>query len=171
MKRAILFRGYSEALNKWVEGDLVQYGNYKSIRVCESYHVEINYREFPVHPDSVGQFTGFEDKSENLIYFGNEVMVCVFFVSPENPDNDIHFKGNIIHHNGNTCIEIFEFMTGNLLWKKLSETTSGFPFDADHIEENGTMIIPLFDLCAMSGNLGEYLSDNVQITGNTFKPQ
>jgi hypothetical protein len=92
-------------------------------------------------------------------------------VSPENPDNDIHFKGNIIHHNGNTCIEIFEFMTSNLLWKKLCETTSGFPFDTDYIEENGTMIIPLFDLCAMSGNLGEYISDNVEITGNTFKPQ
>jgi hypothetical protein len=171
MKREILFRGYSEALNKWVEGDLVQFrGGSIAIRMAYDSRSASGYQIIPVHPDSVGQFTGFEDSSENLIYFGHEVIVCVFFVSPENPDNDIHFKGNIIHHNGNTCIEIFEFMTSNLLWKKLSETTSGFPFDTDYIEENGTTIIPLFDLCAMSGNLGEYLSDNVQITGNTFKP-
>jgi len=170
MKREILFRGWASDLKKWFEGFYVLDPRGRHRIYLKPFPEATSNTYYFVHPDSVGQFTGFKDKSENRIYFGHEVIVCVFFVSPENPDNDIHFKGNIIHHNGNTCIEIFEFMTGNLLWKKLSETTRGFPFDVDYIEESGSMIMPLFDLCAISGNLGEYLPDNIEITGNTFKP-
>lgn len=110
--------------------------------------------------------TVFQDQTEKIIFFDDLITVCVFFVSPENCDDDKHFKGIVVEENGNTCLQILEYDYGDG-WKKLSETTVGFPFDKDWIDEDDkTMTVPLFELCAMSGNLGEYCSDNVEIIGN-----
>jgi hypothetical protein len=69
MKRQILFRGYSESLNKWVEGDLVQCdGLQKWILPIETNDlIDI----IPVHPDSVGQFTGMCDIDGNKVFEGD----------------------------------------------------------------------------------------------------
>ena len=73
MKREILFRGYSEALNKWVEGfyvsdpatTLIPYAIY-----------EVSSRKFhKVHPDSVGQFTGLCDMEGNRVFEGDILKV------------------------------------------------------------------------------------------------
>ena len=74
MKRQILFRGWSERLNKWVEGNLMN-----RFRVNDSMDIESrsnylsklaiqvnpesfeNCRIYEVHPDSVGLFTGKTD--------------------------------------------------------------------------------------------------------------
>ena len=65
MKRQILFRGYSESLNKWVEGDLVHDGLTIRIKTTNA--------SIPVHTDSVGQFTGFEDMDGNKVFEGDIV--------------------------------------------------------------------------------------------------
>ena len=117
--------------------------------------------------ETVGQLVGFEAENGD-IYFGDKVEVCVFFVSPENPDNDNHFRGEVKFVNGSVCIEITEYMVDDSGWKLLSENQRHFPFDADYIED-GKYTIPLFDLCSISGNNGEYLSDNVKIIGNIFQ--
>ena len=62
MKRQILFRGYSESLNKWVEGDLVHDGLTIRIKTTNA--------SIPVHPDSVGQFTGLLDMDGNRVFEG-----------------------------------------------------------------------------------------------------
>ena len=68
MKRQILFRGYSEALNKWVEGDLVQQG--VGCIIYEHIQDRPN-RVIEVHPDSVGQFTGKIDINGVKVFEGD----------------------------------------------------------------------------------------------------
>jgi uncharacterized phage protein (TIGR01671 family) len=74
MKRPILFRGYSESLNKWVEGDLVQDVGYTYILERDS-QGRNNEESIEVHPDSVGQFTGLCDMEGIKIFEGDVLKV------------------------------------------------------------------------------------------------
>jgi hypothetical protein len=60
MKRQILFRGWSELHNKWVEGDLMRDSlGCSSIVTIDRSEWGLTFNK--VHPDSVGQFTGKTD--------------------------------------------------------------------------------------------------------------
>ena len=69
MKRQILFRGYSESLNKWVEGFYV---SDPATTLIPFAIYEVSSRKFhKVHPDSVGQFTGLLDMEGNRVFEGD----------------------------------------------------------------------------------------------------
>jgi len=80
MKRQYLFRGWSESLNRWVEGDLVHDSFDGSSRVVALGIKPIGSFPIPVHPDSVGQFTGLMDIEGNKIF--EEMRVCL--IDPKN---------------------------------------------------------------------------------------
>jgi hypothetical protein len=75
MKRQILFRGWSELHNKWVEGNYVvdAIGGSRIVKPDSSGQ---GLTFIPVHPDSVGQFTALCDMEGNKVFEGDWIRVA-----------------------------------------------------------------------------------------------
>lgn len=107
------------------------------------------------------QFTGLKG------YEGDIIDVCIFLVSPSNPDNDQHFRGVIEFENGCFVFVIHKYLNfdGNKSeWVNIK--TNHLPFGVDELDEDGTFTVPYYDFLSMSGNLGEFCEDNIEIIGN-----
>ena len=86
MKRQILFRGYSESLNKWVEGFYVHHAEIEDGHSIFEPDEPIFqnggvYLGTSVHPDSVGQFTGLCDMEGNRVFEGDWIRVAPGYCS------------------------------------------------------------------------------------------
>lgn len=96
--------------------------------------------------------------------------VCIFLVSPSNPDNDQHFRGVIEFENGKFVFIIHKYLKfdGNKSeW--INICAKDLPFYDEELDEDGTYTVPYFDFLAMSSNLGEFNDDNVEIIGNIYQ--
>ena len=117
----------------------------------------------------ITRYIGVKDVNDKKIFIDDIIDVSVFFVSPQNPDEDIHFRGVVIEHELKVCLKIYSFLYDSSGWKNLSDTTKNFPFDLDYMEDDNTFIIPLHDLCGISGNYGEILNENLEVIGNVYQ--
>jgi hypothetical protein len=70
MKRQILFRGWSELQEIWVEGNFT-YDAIGGSRIVKTDSSGLALTFIPVHPDSVGQFTGLVDRHKVKIFEGD----------------------------------------------------------------------------------------------------
>ena len=91
MNREILFRGKRADNNKWVYGYLVKSEDYifdYSERIDIPYIIPFDnfnlkdYREYRVIPETIGQYTGLEDKNGKKIFDGDKVMYDCEWTKP-----------------------------------------------------------------------------------------
>jgi len=162
--REIKFRGYSPKLKNWVYGSLI-HDTENGVYDIEWFDFTGEH-SFEVEPKSVGQFTGLK---ENL--FESDIIdVCIFLVSPSNPDNDQHFRGEVIFQNGSWQFKIHNYLRFNdnkSEWVNLKPHY--LPFDDVELDDDGTFMVELYSFMCMSGNMGEWLDDNINIVGNIFE--
>lgn len=103
-------------------------------------------------------------------YQGDIIDVCIFLVSPENPDNDQHFRGVIEFENGKFVFIIHKYLKFDGSKTEWVDIQSRYlPFYDEELDEEGTYTVPYFDFLAMSGNIGEFCDDNVEIIGNIYE--
>lgn len=115
---------------------------------------------------SIMQYTGLDAIGDKNIYEDDIVDVCIFLVSPANPDDDQHFRGIVTFEDGCFKIQIFQYRdysynNGNLVPLKEKH----LPFECE-LDEDGTITVPLYDFMGMSGNMGEWIEDNIGVVGN-----
>ena len=106
--REILFRGKRTDNGEWVEGyvakrpDAIQFeeGPYSPWYIDKPPKDPDDYGGvYSIDPETVGQFTGLEDRNGARIFEGDVVMLI--FTSGQH-------KGKVVFHNGGFCVEALE---------------------------------------------------------------
>lgn len=115
------------------------------------------------------QYIGEHDENGNDIYESDIVDVCVFLVSPENPDNDQHFRGWISFERGCFMLNITHYKDYSKKGELVPLQARHLPFYEPELEEDGSFAISLYDFMGISGNLGEFISDNIEVVGNVHE--
>lgn len=171
MNREIKFRAWCPKNKEMYYDD----GNYRFhiFQDCIGYYPEYNKEEFyhfNTNPSKdelkmdVMQYTGLKG------YEGDIADVCIFLVSPENPDNDQYFRGVIEFENGMFVFVIHKYLKFDGNKSEWVDIQSRYlPFYDEELDEDGTYTIPYFSFLAMSSNLGEFCDDNVEIIGNIYQ--
>lgn len=172
MNREIKFRGKRIDNGEWISGHL--YRSELKAWITDSRNINLethkNIAWFQVIPETVGRFFGEQDETGIDIYQYDIVDVCVFLVSPENPDNDQHFRGWISFERGCFMLNIKHYRDYyNNKGELIPLQPKHLPFCNADLNEDGSFSISLYDFMGISGNLNEFISDNIEVVGNIFE--
>lgn len=80
--KEILFRGKRLDNNEWVYGGYMKNKNGIYITDTEHYHLNASYKNYLVIPETIGQYTGLEDKNGKKIFDGDKVMYDYEWTKP-----------------------------------------------------------------------------------------
>lgn len=130
---------------------------------------DIEKPDFPCFNNEITELIGRDLWTGEVGFEGDIAELCIFLVSPENPDNDQHFRGLIYFENGSFMFKIYHYLEydGNKS-KWVDIQPKHLPFYEPEMEEDGTFTIPYFYFMGISGNLGEFNPDNVEIVGSIY---
>lgn len=73
--REILFRGKELYGDRWVEGSLLVFPNTKRTKILKWNNSDLEFDEIEVIPETVGQYTGFNDANEKKIFEGDIIKI------------------------------------------------------------------------------------------------
>lgn len=110
--REIKFRGISEEGNKWVFGDLFHGVTYIFINVTERFDNYNSIKHVVVKPETVGQYTGLNDKNGGEIYEGD---ILEFSMHARERGSVIFRDGSfmVVRNSDDCCIADFENENGH----------------------------------------------------------
>ena len=149
MNREIKFRGKRISNGEWLYGDLM----HDTVDGCYVFPIDCAalYKENAILPETIGQYTGLEDKNGKEIYEGDIIRYTDMDSFVVNPDCDpwLHFRRSyaivreevVVFEGGMFCTEGEGYPISHLGWESIKDLRECLDIpDNEDCDADGTVI-------------------------------